>query len=172
LSEKSFTDKNGAVLRAGVVYGEDVGGIFQILVRYANASSILPLPFSGQSRLFTTHIDDLCDEVVMMLEHQPTGVLMAANSWPISLRELLNAVVEVAARPKKVFFLSVNHKITRTGLFVLKALRFRITFIDSLRSLESEASMTELSSLVPTLTPFRSFRKQNQNDTWDFHVRP
>jgi len=155
LSEQIFLQNGGLVLRAGVVCGQNVEGIYRTLYQLISKFRIVPVPFAGTPRLFITQIDDLCQEVLAHLQRKTTGVILAAHPWPISLNSLIKSIVSVT--DKKKLLLSIPIYLTNFGLRLGVLMRINHPLVDSLRSLESEISLIELSALEPTITNFRSF---------------
>ena len=162
-SEEFFTSKGGAVLRAGVVYGKDVGGIYPTLQNIVNSFFILAVPFSGQPRLFTTHIEDLSAEIEMVLISKTSGVYMAANAWPMSLLDMVSEINESHESHRRKRIILVNEKISTVGLLFIKFLRIKSPMFDSLKSLHKEASLEELSKLRAPQTRFRRYRGFEDN---------
>jgi len=152
-SEALFVGSHGVALRAGVVHGAYVEGIYSTLQKFINRLKFVPMPFSGKPRLFTTHIDDLCREILEILERQPSGVRLAAHPWPNSLKGLIQHVANVENR--KIYSLPVPAFLIRGGLRILEIAKVNSPLIDSLRSLQCEVTLQELSELEPSFTTFR-----------------
>jgi nucleoside-diphosphate-sugar epimerase len=152
-SEALFVRNHGVALRAGVVHGAYVEGIYSTLQRFVNRLKFVPVPFSGKPRLFTTHIDDLCQEILEILEKRPSGVRLAAHSWPNSLKGLIRHVANVENR--RIYSLPVPSFFIKSGLRILEIAKVNNPLVDSLRSLQSEVTLPELSELEPSFTTFR-----------------
>ena len=154
LSEKYFLNRNGIVLRAGVVHGVGIDGIYEKLKSLVSKSRIVPLPYSGKSRLFSTHVDDLCSEIIKSIEIQSSGIIFAAHPWPISLAKLVNIIA--LESKTKILCLKIPTKLTIATTFLINKMYLKYPMIDSLRSLQKEVSLSELSELRPSKTSFRS----------------
>ena len=154
--ENVFSKENGISLRAGVVYGEQVGGIFAQLVFLIKSSPVIPIPFRGSPMLFTTHIDDLIEEISLSLEQIDGLTTFAAHPMPITLNSLCLQIQNSLGTSKHTI------KVWRQPLEIF--LRFLTYFFpnfpmaDSLLSLSREASYEELSRLKTAQSNFRSFR--------------
>jgi nucleoside-diphosphate-sugar epimerase len=153
--ENIFLNSNSSVLRAGVVYGSDVGGIFETLNKMVKLFPIIPLPYKGINLLYTSHIDDLINEIIQLIAYPQNKVTLATNMYPISfynlvekiseLNNLSRILVPIHGQPIE-FFLQNSAKIFPS-----------IAFIDSLLSLSKSVPYSELSILRQPLTPFREF---------------
>lgn len=154
-SERCFLGSSGAVIRAGVVYGSEVEGIYKTCHSIIQKFPIIPLPFNGASRMFTTHIEDLCEEFLEILNNQQSGIFLAANPWPISFRKLLDKIEQQTPKSGKRKYLPVSPNLTRFALAILKVLKIKHSIYDSLKSLDTEVSLLELSNIAPTRTSFR-----------------
>lgn len=155
--EEFFSEHNGGALRAGIVFGEEVGGIYSTLKHIVSSAKYVPLPFRGNSRMFTTHVSDLCNELIKMAESGQRGIVFAANPQPQTFRSL---VLDIADPEQQIKLIEISNFLTNTFLLVAKVLKIRMQIVDSLRSLQCEVSATELSELV---SPTTVFRRLNQN---------
>ena len=157
--EQEFCQSDAATLRAGIVYGIGIQGVYETLQTLIARLPIIPLPYSGKSRMFTTHIDDLCTEICKMLKEQPTGIFLAANPWPMSFKALVQEIANEVDGKKKIV-IPISRFLTRRGLDFLTFLGFKNPNLDSLKSLDSEVSLPELGSIFESLTPFRSLSRK------------
>lgn len=154
--ESIFNDSNGSSLRAGIVYGENVEGVFAQIELLTSKLPFVPLPYRGSSLLFTTHIDDLVAEIVLELDRSENLTTFAAHSIPISFNNLSFQIQKKLGMSKKTI------KVSRQPLdFLMKflvKLMPNFPMADSLLSLSREASYQELSKLKIPYTNFREFR--------------
>ena len=153
--EKVFKNNNGTSLRAGVIYGEKMGGIFQQLESLLVKIPLVPIPFKGDSLLFTTHIEDLSDEILLMLNQSTSSTTFAAHPMPISLYALC-LELQASMGLKKKFIRLSNHP-TKVILQVIRMFHLNIPMADSLFSLSTNVSLEELSELRIAKSNFRSF---------------
>src|SRR6185369_12066737 len=59
--EREVSSFNTIVVRPGLIYGKDAGGLLAALRRVASRLPILPLIGDGRYPLFTAHENDLCE---------------------------------------------------------------------------------------------------------------
>jgi nucleoside-diphosphate-sugar epimerase len=154
--ESIFNNSNGSSLRAGVVYGEKVEGIFAQIELLTSKLPLIPLPYRGSSLLFTTHIDDLIAEIVSELDCGENSTIFAAHPMPISFHNLSFQIQKKLGVNKKTI------QVSRQPLDLLMKFLVRLVpnfpMADSLLSLSREASYEELSKLkIPNLN-FREFK--------------
>ena len=154
--ETIFNNSNGCSLRAGVVYGQKVEGIFSQIELLVRKLPLIPLPYRGSSLLFTTHIDDLISEIVLNLNKFEGSTTFAAHSMPISLNNLCFQIQESLGLRKRTL------KVWRQPIDILLRLLVRLNpnfpMADSLLSLSQEASYEELSKLKVAQLNFRRFK--------------
>ena len=153
--ETIFNKSNGSSLRAGVVFGDKVDGIFAQLEMLISTLPMLPLPYRGTSLLFTTHIDDLIAEIVSHLNQCEGSTTFAANPMPLSLANLCFEIQKSIGLRKRTV------KVWRQPMDLFLRLLVRLfpefPMADSLLSLSYEASYEELSKLQVPHSTFRSF---------------
>ena len=157
--ESIFNNSNGSSLRAGVVYGEKVEGIFAQIELLINKLPIIPLPYRGASLLFTTHIDDLIAEIVSKLDNCESLTTFAAHPMPISFSNLSFQIQKKLGLKKR----TINVWRQPLDIFMKSLLRFvpNFSMADSLLSLSSEASYEEVSKLKIPHSNFREFKLSN-----------
>ena len=156
-SEKLFLSHGGKVIRAGLVFGPNVGGMYSTLEKITRSFPLVPVPYSGTPRIYMTHIDDLCDEITELISRNERGVVLGAYSWPTTLSNLIREMRKKTPAHSSVFLVPIPRiilEIIRKGLSPLK---MHITLIDSLGSLSTQINSKEFSSLVPPSKDFRKF---------------
>ena len=153
--ESIFQHSLGSSLRAGIVYGQSDGGIYGQLQMLIEKLPVIPIPYNGSPLLFTTHIDDLVEEIISTLFQGAGPTIFAANPKPITLEELILQIKAQMGRSKPRLLL------WRQPLdLILKAIilvRPNIQMADSMLSLSNECEYRELSQLKIPTTSFRSF---------------
>ena len=154
--EKIFAGFNGSSLRAGVVYGGNGGGIFSQLETLLRSSILIPIPYRGFPLLFTTHVDDLISEIVIMLDEVDSSTVFGANTHPISLREVL-LQISTTVRVKQ-YFIPLPRQPFDTILRIANRIMPNFPLADSLLSLSNHPSNEELSKLQLSNTMFRPFK--------------
>jgi nucleoside-diphosphate-sugar epimerase len=157
--EKMFTSFNGISLRCGIIYGANYyGGVYsQIEMLIRRIPFAIPVPYNGLPYMFTTHVDDLINEIVDSLDSKRTGVIFSASPYPISLYGLINQILMNSEHRR--ILVSIPREPFNSISKILVNISPRLTMIDSLMSLSSEVSKKELSSLLIPKTMFRDFNQ-------------
>ena len=101
--EKIALDCNALVIRPGLVYGSDPGGMFGKLVAQIRNSSMVPL-VGGAQRQFLVHEEDLCAFVerfaLGQIDSRPK-ILTAANEQPLLFGQLLLEIARALGKNPK-----------------------------------------------------------------------
>ena len=153
--ERVFSEFGGVSIRAGIVYGSDVGGVFKQLNHLISILPLIPVPYSGNPLLFTSHIDDLVIEVLSCLRTNSTKTIFGAHPNPISLFELMRRLSK--SQDVNSPFVSIPPLFLDSTLPALTALFPNMTFIDSLLSLSNQPLFSEISQLQIPKNAFRKF---------------
>ena len=156
-SERLFLSHGGKVIRAGLVFGPNISGIFLTLKKMANVLPILPLPYSGTSRMYMTHIDDLCEELTEMISREEKGIVLGAHFWPVTLKDLVRRIRKQSSSPSFQIIVPIPRLILEILRRCLSPLKLRVPLIDSLSSLSVQINSEEFSSMVPASNNFRMF---------------
>jgi nucleoside-diphosphate-sugar epimerase len=116
---------SGDVVRPGVIYGGEPGGMFRSLTALVARLPLIPLPGRGDQVIYLTHIDDLGKLFETLLSTQPSEggrLLISANPQGWTLREILQRIaVEHHLRrrflpiPASLMFTSLRAAETITG---------------------------------------------------------
>lgn len=158
--EDIFNNSNGCSIRAGVIYGGRIGGIFEQLRMLIQKMPVIPIVVRGRPLIFTSHIDDLVLEIISKLEVSDGCTTFAAHPKPITLNNLCNEIRNSLGQNKLLI------RVPRQPVDLLSRLLVRIIpnfpMLDSLLSLSNEVSYEELSKLEVSSTSFRSFRLESE----------
>jgi nucleoside-diphosphate-sugar epimerase len=126
--EKIALAHNALVIRPGLVYGSNPGGMFGKLTAQVRKSSVIPL-IGGSQKQFLVDQEDLSTFIARYaaneIEIQP-GILTAAHPHPLSFRQLL---LEIAGRlGKKIKFIPVPWQLVWAGLKTAELCGLKINF--------------------------------------------
>ena len=156
--ERLFLKHGGKVLRAGLVYGSNIGGMYAILSKISKLSPVIPMPYSGTPKMYTTQIDDLCDELIDLISRPEKGIVFGAHSWPITLNNLLRSIRKQTSPQSSLILIPIPRIVLEIIRRSLSPFKLRLSLIDSLASLSTQISSSEISSLVPPIKDFRIFK--------------
>jgi nucleoside-diphosphate-sugar epimerase len=153
--ERAVLERDGVVLRPGLVFGVDAGGLFGAMVRALSKSAFVPMIGGGSQRLFLTHDEHLSKLVLAIVTGRARAErpLFAAHEAPTTLRAIAEQIACAHGRRLKAIPLapSLVHLGLRCGEIAHVGLPFRS---DSLRSLLNPVPLDELSALARSSIDF------------------
>jgi nucleoside-diphosphate-sugar epimerase len=117
------------VLRPGLIYSEQPGGIFANLVARASGSSTIPLIGNGTQVQYLVHEADLCRVIVDYAAarfESPGTPVAAANETPWRFRDLLSELGK--ARGKQLRFIPLPWRLVWLGLRGCEVLHLPVDF--------------------------------------------
>ena len=157
-AEEAARVRGAVVIRPGVIYSEQNGGLAAKIARAAQILPILPMIGSGRYPLYMCHVDDLCRLVVFLaqMDQLPADPVAAAHPSPITLR----ALAESANRGRSVrIILPIPWPALFLALWCLEKLGVRLGFrSDSVLSLVHANQAVDLSSLDRLPIEFRPYQ--------------
>jgi len=135
--EKTALDYGALVIRPGLVYGDDSGGMFGKLTAQVRKSSLIPLMGDGSQIQFLVHQLDLCAFIEKVAAGKigiPPRVLTVANSEPWPFKKLLSAIA--SRQDKKIKFIPLPWRLIWLVIKSAEVCGLRLNFrSDSLVSL-------------------------------------
>lgn len=134
-SEKVALDHGAMVIRPGLIYGGKNLGIFGKLQRVVTMSRVIPA-IVAPGRLALTHIDDLSDVILDLIEGkvEVTMPFCCAHPRGYQFHEILGEIARDAKR--QVVFLPIAWQLVAIGLWFVEKFTKRLPFSsDNLRGL-------------------------------------
>jgi nucleoside-diphosphate-sugar epimerase len=159
--EKIALDHGALVIRPGLVYGGQPGGMFGKLVGQIRQSSVIPLIGDGSQIQFLVHEEDLSAFIEKYaagkIEPAPR-ILTAANEQPWAFKKLL---LEIArGLDKKVTFIPLPWRLVWAGLKTAEACGLKLNFrSDSLVSLMHQNPAPDFSANAQAGLVCRPFQR-------------
>lgn len=161
--EGAVLERGGAVVRPGLVFGRDAGGLFGALATTIPRQLLTPLVGGGGQRLFVTHDRSLCELVAAIVggrEHA-AGPLFAAHEVPTTLRAIAQHIADAHGRTLRP--LPLPGSLVYLGLRCGESLRLPLPFrSDSVRSLSNPIPLDQASALSRATVGFPALR----HDLW------
>ena len=148
----------GVVVRPGLIFGRQSGGMIGNLQRTVTRARFVPIIGRGRQRLFLSHEDDLCRLIRLLAEDdrdypQP---IAAASPDPMTFREVLLRLASTSGR--SVICVPVPWSLMWLGLRLLEMLGLKPAFrSDSVVSLQNPSPAPDFSMLTRTGVTFRPF---------------
>jgi nucleoside-diphosphate-sugar epimerase len=147
--ERAVVQRNGVVLRPGLVFGAGAGGLFGAMVTALSRHTVVPMIGGGWQRLFVTHDKHLAKLVAVIAtgEAHPNGPLFAAHEVPTTLRAIAEQIV--AARGRRLRVAAMPPSLAHVGLRCAEIAHVGLPFrSDSLRSLLNPIPLDEVAALA------------------------
>ena len=115
------------IIRPGLVYGKNTGGIVGSMQKVATQNLVVPLIGSGNDKQCLTHIDDLCELLYQISSRKvslpkPGQPITAASEQLFTFREIIQELA--SAKNKRPLLLPVPWPIVYGILRVAEAVRF------------------------------------------------
>ena len=157
--EKMVMLYGGVVIRPGLVYGANCGGMVGSLnIATKKLKYLIPLIGNGNFKLYLSHVDDLCNlihKISLFSDYENNYLYSAANSNPIEFKKLLRILAR--NNSNNPLFIPIPWSICLFGLRLLEILFIKINFrSDSIISLVFANKEVDF-SLANTLIEFREF---------------
>jgi nucleoside-diphosphate-sugar epimerase len=158
--EGAVLERGGVVLRAGLVFGVDAGGLFGAMVAAVSRHPLAPLIGGGLQRLFVTHDQHLCELATAIIGGplQPDRPVFAAHEVPTTLRAIAEQVAQ--ANGRRLTVIPLPKRLTYLGLRSAEMAGLSLPFrSDSLLSLANPIGLDDVAALerlpiaFPPLTP-------------------
>lgn len=157
--ERKALDAGGVVVRPGLVYGKDAGGMLGSLNKIVASTKVVPLIGDGSWTMYLAYEDDLCALIGMLCNpngNPPPREITAAAAQGKSFKNLLADLAR--ARGNQPVFVPVPWRWVWLGLRVLEALGFRTGCrSDSVLGLVYPAPQPSFRTLRETGVTFREF---------------
>ena len=127
--EEEARKVGGVIVRPGLVYGREAGGMLGSLNRKMASAKVIPLIGNGSWMMYLTFDDDLCDLIYRLCQkpgNRKHGLITAASSHGKSFRALLSDLT--LAHGKAPVFFPVPWRIVWFGLRLLETAGIRMDF--------------------------------------------
>jgi nucleoside-diphosphate-sugar epimerase len=160
--EKIALDCGALVIRPGLVFGNDSGGMFGKLVAQLRRSSLIPLIGDGSQIQFLVHNEDLSTLIENWASGEikiSSGIFTAANERPWVFKQLL---LEIAhGQNKKIKLIPLPWRLVWAGLKTAEICGVRLNFrSDSLISLMNQNAAPDFSPNAAAGLVCRPFRAE------------
>jgi nucleoside-diphosphate-sugar epimerase len=158
--EQSVLRSGGVVLRPGLVYGKQMGGMMGTLAGLIEKTPVVPLIGSGRQRqylIMENDLGDLTEYFAMHPERRPDRPVTAAHPEAMTFREILSAIA--ASKGRNVRFLPVPWKMVWLALKTTEVVGLGLNMrSDSVVSLEHQNPSPDFSALAETGIDITRFR--------------
>jgi nucleoside-diphosphate-sugar epimerase len=153
--ERAVLERDGIVLRPGLVFGAAAGGLFGAMVRALSRRALVPVIGGGSQRLFLTHDGRLSELVAGLLagRAEAAGPIFAAHEAPTTLRAIAEQIARAGGH--RLVVISLPTALVALGLQSAELAGIPLPFrSDSLRSLSHPIGLDQVSALARSTVAF------------------
>lgn len=163
--EKEALKLGVMVIRPGLVYSQNPGGMFGALNKATSILPVIPVIGNGNNTMFLIHIDDLCKLVYKLSTSEiknPSNPIIAAHEKGKTFREVLSILL--SSKNKKAFYIPIPYSLVFAMLKIAEGLGLQIRFrSDSLISMMNYDPNPRFDLELSHGIPLREFDPQNLN---------
>ena len=127
--EKEALKLGAIVLRPGLIYSENPGGMFGALDKATSLLPVIPTVGNGNNVMFLIHIEDLCKLVYKFSTgeiNNPSSPIIAAHGQGKTFRDILNTLLN--SKNKKALYIPIPYNLVLIMLKVAEGLGLKIRF--------------------------------------------
>ena len=163
--EKEALKIGAVVIRPGLIYGQDPGGMFGALNKVTSLLPVIPVIGSGNNMMFLIHIDDLCKLVYKFSTGEIKNSLnpiIAAHQKGKTFRDILDTLLN--SKSKKALYIPIPYNLVFVMLTVAERIGLKIRFrSDSLISMMNYDPNPHFDPEVSRGIQLRDFNVQSLN---------
>jgi nucleoside-diphosphate-sugar epimerase len=163
--EKEALKIGATIIRPGLVYGQNPGGMFGTLNKVTSVLPVIPVIGNGKNVMFLIHITDLCKLVYKLATGEIKSFLnpiIAAHEQGKTFREMLSILLN--SKNKKAFYIPIPYSLVFAMLKVAEGLGLQIRFrSDSLISMMNYDPNPKFDLELSRNIQLRDFNAQSLN---------
>jgi len=135
--EEYVIGHGGIIIRPGTLYIEQDGKLYgglrgetlQLFETLFRSTPVVPILYSREPTIYTTHIDDLCDLIKEVISRKDLidKPICAVNMKPMTIKQFLIKIKE-RQHKKRVFFIPVPWQIPWLLLMLLERINIKLSF--------------------------------------------
>ncbi len=156
--EKEANKLGAIIIRPGLVYDDNAGGMVGVLNKLVSLSNIIPIVNKDNKILYLCHSYDL-SKLIFRLCTEKTNVsepIIAASEKGMTLRNILKRLAD--AKKKKLLFIPVPYWLVLLGLKTIERIGIKMRLkSDSLVSLINQNEQPDFSATREIKAVFRPF---------------
>lgn len=144
------------VLRPGLIFSKNAGGIVGALNRLVKKSPVVPIIGKGDQIFYPCHLGDLCFAITKLIEAdiKPKEPLIIASEIPINLKNILTVLAR--SHRKKILLIPLPYLFFLINLKFAEWIKLNLGLrSDSLKYLKKNNTALDFSSTRELNTPFR-----------------
>jgi nucleoside-diphosphate-sugar epimerase len=159
--ERAVLERDGIVLRPGLVFGAGAGGLFGAMVRALSRRALVPMIGGGSQRLFVTHDEQLAELIGALIAGRAdaAGPIFAAHESPTTLRGIAEQIARAGGH--RLVVIPLPPTLVALGLRSAEIAGIPLPFrSDSLRSLLHPIGLDQVSSLARSPIVFPALKPE------------
>jgi nucleoside-diphosphate-sugar epimerase len=159
--ERAVLERDGTVLRPGLVFGAGAGGLFGAMVKALSRRALVPMIGGGSQRLFVTHDKQLAELIVQLVAGRAgaAGPIFAAHESPTTLRGIAEQIARAGGH--RLVVIALPPTLVALGLRSAEIAGIPLPFrSDSLRSLLHPIGLDQVSSLARSPIVFPALKPE------------
>ena len=163
--EEDVLARGGVVIRPGLIFGRDAGGIVGAMAAVVRRLPVVPLVGSGDWPQYTAHVADVVRLILRAGEGREVGVWVAAAEEPRTLRRIVEVLAE--ANDRHPLLLPVPVPLLFAALHAARLARVPLrTGTDSLVGLIHANRSPDFGPTRATGVSFRPFDASTVEQAW------
>lgn len=164
--EADAINRQATIIRPGLVYGPNAGGMFGFLQKFISMSRIVPLIDRGKQTMCLAHEKDMCQLILTILNRPEVipQVVVAGSDRRKTFRQILEIIGQI--NEKKLVFIPIPSPLIMMGLKLAEATGIRLGFrSDNLISFLNPDPSPDFRMVRELGITFREYTKANFLDS-------
>ena len=153
LMEQSIIDKSGIIIKPGIIYGDkNINGLINKISDFTNKYKLVPYFLNLNSKIYITHIEDLCFVINKILINEKSGTFLCASLKNYTFKQL---VIKFSSN-KKIILIPILWQFLYYIIKLLELLRIKKTFkSDSILNLAKQNKTIKENTVLEYAKYFR-----------------
>ncbi|MDC3270684.1 hypothetical protein OAU87_05575, partial [Alphaproteobacteria bacterium] len=134
--EEIIKKNEGIIIKPGIVYGDkNLNGLINKISTFTEKYKIVPAFINLDSKIYLSHIEDLCKCVDQIIQNEKKGVFLCVNINSYTFKELINKF----SKNKKIIVIPIIWQIVFIVIKIIEIFKFNVAFrSDSVLSLAKQ----------------------------------
>tara|TARA_B100001057_G_scaffold499773_2_gene611726 strand:+ start:1045 stop:1896 length:852 start_codon:yes stop_codon:yes gene_type:complete len=126
--EKKMDKMNVVILRPGLIYGSELGGIMGSLNKIVNKYKYIPIPGDGKQIFYLSHYEDICILIQKIIEKKlySKSPIISASRKKFFFKNILKILA--TKNSKNIYLIKTNEKILYYIIRLMEKLKIKISF--------------------------------------------
>jgi len=154
LTEKIIKKNNGIIIKPGIIYGnKNIRGLINKIISFTDKYRIVPYFVNLNSKIYLSHIDDLCNCIKEIINNENQGSFLCVNLNSYSFKELIYKF----NKGKKIILIPMMWQLVYLIIKIFEFFKYDIGFrSDSILSLAKQNKKPQDKVLISYTKLFRN----------------